>query len=77
MYVRLVGKGHIKILLGLFLQMLMNAMETIGANMAARTSWEVTDVVVLKDIFSITSGISVLVSHMASHLKASLRQMNK
>lgn len=41
-------------------KMLMNVMETIGANMAARTSWEVTDVVVLKDIFNITSGISVL-----------------
>lgn len=38
----------------------MNVMETIGANMAARTSWEATDVGALKDIFSITSGISVL-----------------
>lgn len=37
----------------------MNVMETIGASMAARTSWEATDVAALKDIFSITSGISV------------------
>lgn len=42
--------------------MSMNVMETIGASMAARTSWEATDVAALKDIFSITSGISVSVS---------------
>lgn len=51
-----------KDLAGLFLQMLMNVMETIGANMAARTSWEATGVAALKGISSIISGISVLVS---------------
>lgn len=62
-------------MLGLFLQMSMNVMETIGANMAARTSWEATGVVAPKDIFSTTSGISVSVStHLLhgvcfSHLK--------
>lgn len=69
--------------MGLFLQMLMNVMETIGASMAARTSWEATDVVALKGIFSIISGISVLVStHLLhsicfSYLEVSLSKMNK
>lgn len=82
-YLRIVEKTHLKILLGLFLQMLMNVMETIGASMAARTSWEATGVVVLKGIFSITSGISVLVSTHFLHsicfsdLKLSLSKMNK
>lgn len=52
-------------LLGLSLQMLMNVMETIDASMAARTSWEATGVAALKAIFSITSGISVLVSTLS------------
>lgn len=44
------------------LQMLMNAMETTGANMAARTSWEVIGAAAPRDMCSITSGISVSVS---------------
>lgn len=56
-----------KILPGLFLQMLMNVMETIGASMAARTSWEAIGVAARKGIFSITSGISVLVSTRLLH----------
>lgn len=39
----------------------MNVMETIGASMAVKTSWVDTDVGAHKDIFSITSGINVLV----------------
>lgn len=39
----------------------MNVMETIGASMAVKTSWVDTDVDAHKDIFSITSGINVLV----------------
>lgn len=63
--------------------MLMNVMETIGASMAARTSWEATGVAALKDIFSITSGISVSVSTRLlhsicfSHLKVSLSKKNE
>lgn len=49
------------ILPGLFLQMLMNAMETIGVSTAARISWAATGVAAHKDTSSITSGISVLV----------------
>ena len=77
------GKRSHKDLAGLFLQMLMNVMETIGANMAARTSWEATGVAALKGISSITSGISVSVSaHFPhsicfSHRKVSLSEMNK
>ena len=70
------------LMLGLFLQMWMNVMETTGASMAARTSWEATDVVALKGIFSITSGISVSVSSCLlcaiclSYLKVSVHKMN-
>lgn len=79
----MVEKSYMKIFLGLFLQMLMNVMETTGASMAARTSWEATGVVVLKGTFSITSGISVLVSTHFLHsicfsdLKVSLSKMIK
>ena len=70
-------------MLGLFLQMWMNVVETTGASMAVRTSWEATDAAALKGIFSITSGISVLVSALwlhsicFSYLKVSLCKMNK
>ena len=63
--------------------MLMNVMETIGASMAARTSWEATGVAALRGIFSITSGISVSVSARLlhsiclSHLKVSLSETNE
>lgn len=79
----MVEKSYMKIFLGLFLQMLMNVMETTGASMAARTSWEAIGVVVLKGTFSITSGISVLVSTHFLHsicfsdLKVSLSKMIK
>lgn len=82
-YLRIVERGYTKILLGLSLQMSMNVMETIGASMAARTSWEATGVVAPKGIFSITSGISVSVSTLLlhdvslSHLKVSLSKMNR
>ncbi|KAJ7410447.1 fibrillin 2 [Pitangus sulphuratus] len=44
------------------LSMWMNVMETIGASMGVKTSWVDTDADAHKDIFSITSGISVLFS---------------
>lgn len=42
-------------------KMWMNVMETTGASMVVKTFWVDTDVDAHKDIFSITSGINVLV----------------
>lgn len=48
-----------------FLQMLMNVVETTGANTVARTCWEVIAAAAHRVTFNTTNGTSVLVSPSA------------